>query len=186
VAEIAGRTEQLGDAGAVTTNDDRLAAAVSSLRNYGSQTKYYNEYKGINSRLDEIQAAALLIKLKYLDQENAARRSIARRYLNGIKNPRLVLPSSQDENQHVWHLFVVRTNQRDDFAKYLAERGIDTLIHYPLPPHQQKAFAEWNSASYPITELVHQTVISLPLYTTLSDADIDAVIDACNSYRYGQ
>jgi len=172
----------LGDAGAVTTNDPELAKVVRALSNYGSHKKYYNLYKGINSRLDELQAAVLLVKLKYLDQENKKRRMIAGLYLDNIKNEELILPKMNVGGNHVWHLFVVRTKNRDNFQRYLSENGIESVIHYPIPPHKQKAFVEWNQESYPIAEEIHNTVISLPLYPTLKPEEISRIIEICNNF----
>lgn len=172
----------LGDAGAVTTGDDKLAEAVRILRNYGSDSKYVNRFKGVNSRLDELQAAILSVKLKYLDAENEKRRRIAGRYLQGIRNGKLVLPSCDSPEAHVWHLFVVRTEDREGLLGHLRERGIETLIHYPIPPHRQTAYAEWNTRSYPVTEEIHRTVLSLPMDPTMSDGDVEAVITACNAF----
>jgi dTDP-4-amino-4,6-dideoxygalactose transaminase len=173
----------LGDAGAVTTKDAKLAEIVRALRNYGSHVKYENLYRGINSRLDEVQAALLSVKLKYLDGENESRRRLADLYLKGISNPALTLPAApKDRASHVWHLFVVRTPRRDDFQRYLREQGIETVIHYPIPPHKQKAYKEWNARSYPISEEIHRTVISLPLDISMSEAEARRVIDACNAY----
>lgn len=171
----------LGDAGAVTTNDAKLAEIIRALRNYGSQEKYHNKYKGVNSRLDEMQAAVLSVKLKYLDSENERRREIAGQYLENIKNEKLILPQASEES-NVWHLFVVRAKQRDEFSKYLLDKGIETVIHYPVPPHKQPAFAEWNEKSYPITEEIHETVISLPLYPTMTNGEVSEVIKACNEF----
>ena len=173
----------LGDAGAVTTNDDALAGAVRTLANYGSQRKYENLFKGYNSRLDEIQAAILSVKLKYLDAENGRRRAIARAYREGIRNGRILLPADADPESHVWHLFTVRTEDRSGFLTSLAARGIGTNIHYPIPPHLQRAYAEWGSRSYPITEEIHRTIVSLPLDISMSDEEITEVIDACNDYQ---
>ncbi|MFH0874135.1 MAG: DegT/DnrJ/EryC1/StrS family aminotransferase [Candidatus Komeilibacteria bacterium] len=175
----------LGDAGAVTTNDDHLAEVVRALANYGSHKKYHNNYKGVNSRLDELQAAVLSVKLKYLDQENARRREIAHKYLAGINNPGLILPASASEESHVWHLFVVRTEQREAFGQHLLANGIETLIHYPVPPHKQPAFREWSQLSYPISEQIHRTVISLPLYPSLTEEEIAKIITVCNSFKHG-
>lgn len=171
----------LGDAGAVTTNDEKLAEMVRSLRNYGSHKKYENLYKGINSRLDELQAAVLLVKLKYLDKDNKKRREIARQYLKGIKNKKLLLPQDVGD-AHVWHLFVVRTEKRDEFAKYLSDNGVDSLIHYPIPPHKQKAYKEWEKDSYLVTEEIHKAVVSLPLHSALNKSEISKIIKACNGY----
>ncbi|MCX7856949.1 MAG: DegT/DnrJ/EryC1/StrS family aminotransferase [Deltaproteobacteria bacterium] len=172
----------LGDGGAVTTNDDGLAETIRALRNYGSHKKYENIYKGINSRLDEIQAAVLSVKLKYLERDNERRREIAHYYRNNIKNEKLVLPYVVSEESHVWHQFVVRTRDRDAFRKYLFEKGIATEIHYPIPPHKQIAFKEWNHLSLPVTEEIHKTIVSLPMDISMSEEDIKMVVDACNSY----
>lgn len=172
----------LGDAGAVTTNDIKLAEVVRALGNYGSHKKYYNLYKGVNSRLDEMQAAMLSVKLKYLDADNNARRAMAMRYRKEIKNPELILPKMQDEESHVWHVFAVRTKKRELFQKHLLDNDIESLIHYPVPPHKQVAYAEWNMQSYPITEEIHETIVSIPLYPTLSEENQTRVITACNSF----
>ena len=170
-----------GDAGAVTTSDARLAEIISALRNYGSHKKYENLYKGINSRLDELQAAVLLVKLKYLYKENKKRREIAGQYLKNIKNEKLILPQDVSDS-HVWHLFVIRTKNRDAFAKYLSNNGVGSLIHYPIAPHKQKAYSEWNKESYPISEEIHNTVLSLPLNPALKAEEIKKVIEVCNKY----
>ena len=172
-----------GDAGVVTTDDGELAGIVAAMRNYGSKEKYRNTYQGVNSRLDEIQAAMLLVKLKYLDKTNAVRRAIARRYRTEINNPLIILPSVSAEESHVWHLFVTRTRERDAFSKHLADRGVGSLIHYPIPPHKQPAYAELSDKSYPLSEEIHDTVLSIPLHHLLTDAEVDAIIDACNSFR---
>lgn len=177
----------LGDAGAVTTNDAELATMLKALRNYGSHEKYKNLVPGVNSRLDEIQAAMLNVKLKYLDQETQHRRYIASLYLNGINNPLIQLPLSEvnleNNEQHVWHLFVIRTNQRDALQKYLLDHGVQTLIHYPIPPHKQQAYKEWNDLSYPISEKIHEQVLSLPIGPTLSLEDAQKVVDLCNQFQ---
>lgn len=174
----------IGDAGVVTTDDGKLADVVRALRNYGSFEKYHNIYQGVNSRLDEIQAVVLSVKLKYLDEENNRRRDIARRYLGEINNKKLVLPhDTQDRESHVWHLFTVRTGKRKEFGDYLSDMGIETMIHYPVPPHKQPAYSSWNNESYPITEEIHRTIISLPLYPAILDNEVARIIDACNSYR---
>ncbi len=172
----------LGDAGAVTTNDTRLAEVIRALRNYGSDKKYYNEYIGVNSRLDELQAAVLEVKLKYLDQENNTRIEIAKKYLNGINNKKLILPKEVTDNSHIWHLFVMQVNDRKEFAKHLLDNGVDSMIHYPIPPHKQKAYAGWNDKKYPITEKIHKTVISLPLNPNLSEEETDKIIKVCNAF----
>ncbi|MDD2762773.1 MAG: DegT/DnrJ/EryC1/StrS family aminotransferase [Opitutaceae bacterium] len=172
----------IGDAGAVTTREDRLAGIVRALRNYGSHKKYHNLYTGVNSRLDELQAAILSVKLRALDRDNDRRREIARMYLSRISNPCLQLPEPGPEESNVWHLFVVRTDQRAEFQQHLTDRGIGTIINYPIPPHRQPAFGEWAARSYPITEKIHDTVISLPLNTAMTDDDVAEVIDACNAF----
>lgn len=172
----------LGDGGAVTTNDDQLAECIRALRNYGSEQKYIHSYKGRNSRLDELQAAILRIKLRHLNKENARRAEIARLYLEGITNPAVRLPYVAEYGTHVWHLFVVRVANRDHFRQFLLDHGIETGVHYPVPPHKQKACKEWNHLSFPITEAIHREVVSLPLYPTLSERDIDTVIEAVNAY----
>ena len=177
----------LGDAGAVTTNDAELATMLKALRNYGSHEKYKNLVPGVNSRLDEIQAAMLDVKLKYLDRETQHRRIIANLYLDGIKNPLIQLPlgdvNAESYMQHVWHLFVIRTNQRDALQKYLLDHGVQTLIHYPIPPHKQQAYKEWNSLSYPISEQIHREVLSLPMGPTLSIVDAKRVVTLCNQFQ---
>ena len=173
----------LGDAGAVTTSDSKLAEVIRAMRNYGSHQKYYNKYKGINSRLDEVQAACLLVKLKYLDQENETRRKLARIYLENIKNAQLILPEDNSDLEHVWHLFAVRTERRDEFINYLSKKGIETVIHYPLPFHKQEAYQEWNHLKLPLTEEIHQTVVSLPLNIALTDQEINEIIKICNEFK---
>lgn len=173
----------LGDAGAVTTNDPVLADTVRTLANYGSKVKYINEYAGQNSRLDEIQAAVLKIKLTYLDADNARRRMIAHRYLGGIHNPRIVLPAVQNEEGHVWHLFVIRVAERERLQQYLQEKGIQTLIHYPVPPHKQAAYRARNGEEYPLTEQIHREVLSLPISPVLTTAEADKVIEAINQFE---
>jgi dTDP-4-amino-4,6-dideoxygalactose transaminase len=172
----------LGDAGAVTTSDPRLERMVRSLRNYGSLRKYENEHQGINSRLDELQAAILTVKLKHLDEENRQRRSIARYYADHIRNPKLVLPELVADESHAWHLFVVRTDDRDAFQRHLARGGIETLIHYPIPAHRQAAYRQWSRFRLPITERIHQSVLSLPLDLSMSGEQMTAVVAACNDY----
>lgn len=172
----------LGDAGAVTTNDDELDETLRALRNYGSHEKYKNLFQGVNSRLDEIQAAMLSVKLKYLDAEIAHRRKVAAAYLEGINNPVITLPVQQDET-HVWHVFVIRSEQREALQKHLLGAGVQTLIHYPIPPHQQQAYKEWNLDSYPVSEMIHQQVMSLPMGPTITDEQVTEVIKACNRFK---
>lgn len=171
----------LGDAGAVATNDPELAEVVRALANYGSKQKYINEYQGLNSRLDEIQAAFLSVKLKFLDEENEIRRRVAQHYLLNLKNTSLILPDfPEKEEQHVWHLFVVRHPRRDELQKFLTDKGIQTLIHYPIPPHKQMAYKEWQAISYPITERIHQEALSLPISPVLLYNEADNVIGNLN------
>lgn len=153
----------LGDGGAVTTNDEELAKTIRTLANYGSQKKYVFEYTGRNSRLDEIQAAVLDVKLKYLDQDNQHRKDIAKLYINGINNPLIKLPDTLPEEQNVFHIFPILCERRDELQEYLKERGIGTLIHYPIPPHKQNCYKEYNSLSLPITEAIHSQELSIPI-----------------------
>ncbi|MFY4787730.1 DegT/DnrJ/EryC1/StrS family aminotransferase [Aliarcobacter butzleri] len=173
----------LGDGGAVTTNDEELANTIKALGNYGSHKKYENLYKGINSRLDEIQAAMLRVKLKYLDKEVEKRREIANYYLENIKNSSVVLPTVRSEDNHVWHLFVIRTNKRDELQKYLSNNGIQTLIHYPIPPHKQKAYTDWNNESYPISEQIHEEVLSLPISGVQNLEDTKKIVKILNDFN---
>jgi dTDP-4-amino-4,6-dideoxygalactose transaminase len=174
----------LGDAGAVTTNDDELAAAVRAIANYGSIKKYVDKYKGINSRLDEIQAAVLRVKLPKLDQNNEARRSVAMRYCEGIHNSAIQLPQMPVErDSHVWHIFAVRTKKRDEFQEYLKNNGIQTIIHYPIPPHKQVSYKEWNTLSFPITESIHREELSLPIGPTLGNTEVEEVVSVINRYK---
>lgn len=172
----------LGDGGAITTDDDNLADILFSLRNYGSHIKYHNDYVGVNSRLDELQAAFLNVKLPYLQVENEARVKVAQRYLTEIKNPKIVLPTCPNLEQHVFHLFVVRTENRNDLQDYLFRNGIETLIHYPIPPHKQKALSAFHALSLPITEKIHREVLSIPISSLLSEAAIDFIISKLNAY----
>ena len=175
----------LGDAGAVTTNDDELAKVVRAISNYGSLQKYVNEYKGLNSRLDEIQAAILRIKLKYLDKENARRREIAVFYLSNIKNTKIILPTLPIHSQeHVWHLFVIRTQNREILQSYLHANDIQTLIHYPIPIHQQKAYKnEFQGLNFLVSEDISKTCLSLPIYSCLEWDEIRHVVKIINSYE---
>lgn len=178
----------LGDAGAITTNDDELASTLRALGNYGSHKKYENRYQGVNSRLDEIQAAMLRIKLRHLDKEIAARRQVAHAYINGIKNDALILPLTPDTSpliytNHVWHLFVIRTAQRDALQQHLAAAGVQTLIHYPIPPHQQQAYRNWPKQTFPLAEQIHSEVLSLPISPILDEENINQVVEACNAWK---
>ncbi len=173
----------LGDGGAVTTNDAQLAEVIRALRNYGSREKYMNERQGVNSRLDELQAALLRVKLQRLDADNARRRALAKRYCEGIRHAAIALPAVAPGNEPVWHVFVVRAPNRAQLQQHLQQHGIGTLIHYPIPPHQQHAYAAWNNRSYPLTERIHAEVLSLPISPVMTDDDADAVIDACNAWQ---
>ena len=172
----------MGDAGAITTNDDVLANRIKALRNYGSNEKYVFEYQGYNSRLDEIQAAILSLKLPHLDNENEIRRNIAKRYLTEIFNDKIILPNNDSVNKDAWHLFVIRTNERDNFRSFLNEKGIGSDVHYPIPPHKQLAYQEWQNFSLPITEKIHQEAVSLPLNTSLTEKEISYIIQNINQY----
>ena len=172
----------LGDAGAVITDNEELFDVLSALRNYGSHEKYKNKYKGVNSRLDEIQAAMLSVKLKYLDKETVARQSVAKAYLEGINHPLIKLPEVTNEEGHVWHLFVIKTKFRDELQQYLADNGVQTLIHYPTPPHMQEAYSEMNKLTFTITELIHETVVSLPISPIMTNNDIIAIMVLINSW----
>lgn len=173
----------LGDAGAVTTDDSELAAIVRALANYGTTSKYLNKYKGENSRLDEIQAAVLAVKLKYLDKEVQARQNIASFYLRNIQNELIALPRVEQIEQHAFHLFVVRCHERDRLQQYLSDKGIRTEIHYPLPPHKQEAYKEWNSLSYPVSEKIADQIISLPLRISLKNEEVIRICSALNEFR---
>ena len=174
----------LGDAGSVTTNDSELATVIQSLRNYGLEEKYKNQYIGINSRLDELQAAFLNVKLPHLDEENNKRKNIARRYLTEIKNDKITMPFWDLSNNHVFHLFVIRTQKREELQRYLLENGIHAMVHYPIPPHQQKAFKNWNNLSFPVTEKIHNEVLSLPMSTVLTDDEVSLVIEKMNQWTF--
>lgn len=173
----------LGDAGAVTTNDDHLANTIRALANYGSSEKYVSRYKGLNSRLDEIQAAILDVKLKYLDKDIEARKHVARRYMMGINNPLVVIPTLSDWSSHVFHLFPVFSKNRNELQQHLTTNGIQTLIHYPIPPHKQLCYKEYNNLSFPITEKIHNEELSLPISAVMSEEEITSVIDAINKWE---
>ena len=172
----------LGDGGAVLTSDEELARTVEALANYGSEKKYVNRYKGVNSRLDEIQAGVLSLKLARLDQDNEQRRVLARRYLEEMKNPLVKLPEVTDWEGHVFHIFPVMCAERDRLQAFLREEGIQTLIHYPIPPHQQEAMREYAHLSLPITEQIHREELSLPLYPQLTDEEVTHIIEAVNRF----
>jgi len=175
----------LGDGGMITTNNEELAKKIKALRNYGSFVKYENLYKGMNSRLDEIQAGILSVKLAHLQNDNEKRRAVANYYMHNIKNPAITLPkiSNGDEKSHVWHLFVVRCSRRDDLKKYLFDNGIEASIHYPVPPHKQYAYKEWNKLSFPISEKIHNEVLSLPISPVITTEEIEKVVDIINKYE---
>jgi dTDP-4-amino-4,6-dideoxygalactose transaminase len=171
----------LGDGGAVTTNDDELAEKIRAMRNYGSDVKYHFPYRGTNSRLDEIQAALLRVKLPHLDDDNAIRRRIAERYCSEIKNPNVILPHLPDDAmQNVWHVFPVRVQNRAGFQQYLSDNGIQTVIHYPIPPHRQPAYVEWHGLTLPITEKIHDEIISLPISPVMIEDEMARVVDVLN------
>ena len=181
----------LGDGGAVTTNDDELAKKVRALRNYGSDVKYHFPYRGTNSRLDEIQAAWLRVKLPYLDVDNARRAEIATRYCREITSPQVTLPNNRTTEQsnnrtilpNVWHVFPVRVEKRDAFQAYLTEKGIQTVIHYPIPPHRQPAYTEWHGIKLPITERIHETIISLPISPVMPEDEVSEVVSVVNAFK---
>lgn len=173
----------LGDGGAVTTNDEELYLKIKAIANYGSNKKYINLYKGVNSRLDELQAAVVNVKLPYLDEDNNKRRKIANCYISNINNPLIVLPKSVEKDMHVWHLFVIRTENRAKLQSYLQSNGIQTLIHYPIPIHKQEAYKEWNDLNYPITEKIHNEVLSLPISPVMTQKEIEKVIEVVNAYQ---
>lgn len=173
----------MGDGGCVTTNDDELAAKLRAIANYGSDRKYHHIYKGINSRLDEIQAVILDVKLKYLDKDNERRREISKYYRENIKNPNIILPQTYDEKSHVWHVFVLRTNNREALLKHLEDNGVQTNIHYPTSPHMQGAYKELKDLSLPISEKIHREVISIPISPVMTDEEVKKVVEILNEFR---
>lgn len=173
----------LGDGGCVTTNDEEVAAKIRALANYGSHKKYENLYKGLNSRLDELQAGILDIKLKYLDEDNEKRKNIAKFYLQEITNKDIILPYYDSENSHVWHLFVIRTKKRDELQSYLSSKEIQTIIHYPIPPHKQACYKEFKHLSLPITEQIHKEVLSLPISPVMSIQEAEFVVKTLNEFK---
>ena len=172
----------LGDAGAVTTNDTQLASLVRSLGNYGYREKYVSVYKGRNSRMDEFQAAVLDVKLKYLDADNARRKEIAQYYLDNIKNPEIRLPNDTTADC-VWHIFPVLCSHRDKLQQYLKEHGVETAIHYPIPPHKQQCYKQWHSLSLPITEHIHQCELSLPCHQAMTDEEASVIVELLNQFK---
>ena len=182
----------LGDGGAVTTNDSNLASVIRALANYGSNKKYVSTFKGLNSRLDEIQAAILRLKLKRLDNDNQLRQDVAQFYCENIILRGLILPVSKNffkpktlnfKQSHVWHLFAIRYHQRDKLQQYLAKNNIQTLIHYPIPPHKQLAYKEWNNLSLPVTEKISKEVLSLPISPVITDSEIQKIVQCINMYK---
>ena len=174
----------LGDAGVITTNDKKLAEKVRILRNYGSEKKYYNKYKGYNSRLDEIQAAILRVKLKYLDEWNNYRKQVADIYLQQIKNDNIILPFVEVDTNPVWHQFIIRSNKRDELQIYLKNKGIETMIHYPIPIHKQEAYKEYAKyiGEFPISEMISKEILSIPIYPYIQSKDIQTIIEAINRF----
>ena len=172
----------LGDAGAITTNDSQLAATVRALGNYGSSRKYVFDYKGRNSRIDEVQAAVLDVKLRYLDEANERRKHIAALYVNKVSNPHIVMP--QSDRDCVWHIFPILTQHREELQHYLLQHGVETAIHYPIPPHQQQCYAEWNSHSLPITERIHQQELSIPCHPAMTDEETEYIIQLLNQWSF--
>tara|TARA_B100001175_G_C19483928_1_gene628686 strand:+ start:89 stop:1192 length:1104 start_codon:yes stop_codon:yes gene_type:complete len=172
----------IGDAGAIITSDKNIARVSRILRNYGSSKKYYNSYKGVNSRLDEIHAAILNIKLKYLDNENKLRIKVAKRYIEKLNSKKILKPFWSGENDHVFHLFVVRVKERSRLIKVLKRHGVETLIHYPVPPHHQRALKEYKSLSLPISVQIHEEVLSLPCNHLLKRKEQDLIIEICNNF----
>lgn len=173
----------MGDGGCITTNDDELAFKIRTIANYGSDYKYHHIFKGTNSRLDEIQAAVLDVKLEHLDADNNRRREIAQYYRENMKNSKITLPKTYDENAHVWHIFAVRTDAREKLQKYLEDNGIQTNIHYPVPPHKQECYKELANQSYPVSEKIHREIISLPMSPVLTDDEVKKVVEVLNNYE---
>lgn len=171
-----------GDGGAVTTNDAALAETVRSLANYGSTRKYVFRYRGRNSRLDEIQAAILGVKLSHLDEDLAARKAVAEFYIENLKNPSVRVPAVPERDEHVFHLFPILCSRRDALQRFLADRGVQTLIHYPIPPHRQECYKEWNSLSFPITERLSAEELSLPISPVMTPEEVRAVVETVNAF----
>ena len=170
----------LGDAGAVTTNDKELAQIIEELGNYGSSKKYVFDYQGRNSRLDEIQAAMLDVKLRHLDEENQRRQAVADYYINNVKHPEILLPTP---SQSVYHIFPILCERRDELQQYLKENGVETMIHYPIPPHKQACYKEWNDLSFPITERIHRQELSLPCHPAMKQEEADQIVSLLNRFR---
>ncbi len=172
----------LGDAGAITTSDDKLSDILRALKNYGSKEKYIFDYKGLNSRMDEIQAAVLRVKLKYIDKENSLRKKIARRYIKEINNPKLLVPNLDYIENNVFHIFPVLSKERSKLKEYLFNNGVETLIHYPIPPHKQKCYKEFSSLDLPVTQMIHSLELSIPLNPTLQEDQVSLIIDLLNKF----
>ena len=172
-----------GDAGAVTTNDEELANVIRAVANYGSTRKYVFKYIGRNSRLDEIQATVLDVKLKHLDEDISIRKQIAKYYIDNITNPEIITPIVKDWDAHVFHIFTIRCKRRDELQKYLTENGVQTIIHYPIPPHKQECYKEWNNLSFPITEQIHDEELSIPMSPVMTEEDIKAIIMLLNKWN---
>lgn len=172
-----------GDAGAVTTNDEELAKVIRAVANYGSTRKYVFKYIGRNSRLDEIQAAVLDVKLKHLDEDNQKRKEVAKKYIEGIKNPAIILPKVKDWDAHAFHIFPIRTKKRDELHDFLEKNDVQTIIHYPIPPHKQECYKEWNDRSYPLTEQIAAEELSLPMSPVMTDEEVKEVIRILNEWH---
>ncbi|WP_286816064.1 DegT/DnrJ/EryC1/StrS family aminotransferase [Bacteroides sp. Phil13] len=172
-----------GDAGAVTTSDDELAKAVRAMANYGSQKKYVFKYCGRNSRLDEVQAAVLDVKLKHLDEDIAIRKKVAKYYIEHITNPQIILPIIKNWDAHVFHIFTIRTNKRDELQKYLLDNGVQTIIHYPIPPHKQECYKEWNHLTLSITEKIHNEELSLPMSPVMTEEEAKKVVEVIDNWK---
>ncbi len=170
----------MGDAGAVTTNDKELAQIIEELGNYGSSKKYVFDYQGRNSRLDEIQAAMLDVKLRHLDEDNQRRQAIADYYINNVKHPEILLPTP---SKSVYHIFPILCERRDELQQYLKENGVETMIHYPIPPHKQACYKEWNDLSFPITERIHRQELSLPCHPAMKQEEADQIVSLLNRFR---
>lgn len=173
----------LGDAGAVTTNDDELADTVRALANYGSTKKYVFKYTGRNSRLDEVQAAVLGVKLRHLDEDIILRKQVARFYIENIRNTQIIVPVIQNWDAHVFHIFPIRCKRRDELQKYLTDNEIQTIIHYPTPPHKQECYKEWNTFSFPITEQIHDEELSLPISPVMDNREVEHIVDLLNLWK---
>lgn len=172
----------LGDSGAVTSKDVELTKTIRALANYGSAQKYVNQYQGLNSRMDEIQAAFLNVKLRYLNNDTVLRQEIAKYYIQNINNDKVVLPNVLQSEEHVWHLFVIRTSKRDELQNYLQENGIQTLIHYPIPLHKQECYRVMSDISLPITEKIHEEVLSLPISPVMNKEEVERVVEVLNKF----